>query len=107
MLSASADKANAAAAAENQAVTDNATAVTTLNTTVTDLKANQTSLATTGVAIKKDIANPSASPLQGNHPSHQEGFTAGRNNLSQQGHGRRYSHRIHFDSIRTGPPVGP
>jgi Skp family chaperone for outer membrane proteins len=57
-----ANKAEADAMAQQQAVGDNATAVTTLQSTVSDLKSNQLSLATTvsdeTTTIKKAINNP-------------------------------------------------
>jgi hypothetical protein len=66
---ASADKANTALGAENQAVTDNASAVTTLQTTVGDLKANAVSLASTvsdeTASIKKSINSPNVLHFRG------------------------------------------
>jgi hypothetical protein len=65
----SANKAEADATAQQQAVTDNAAAVSTLQSSVTDLKGNQASLATTvsdeTANIKKSIANPSALHYKG------------------------------------------
>jgi len=66
---ASADRANAAATAQQQAVTENTSAVTTLQSSVNDLRGNQVSLATTvsdeTSKIKKDIANPTALHYKG------------------------------------------